>query len=546
MVAANREFTTEDLLKEEAEIIRESFVAHKTRVNITTTSASTEDDLVERVRESVPDILHFTGHGDPSGEILLRTAEGPLRRKTGKSLARILRTADVVPQCIVLNNCSVFRGERNLLSVCENLVRMTPYGAFDYSLGFARNFYRSFAKTDKYEAAFGETISGMKEAGLLTSIKIEFKRGEPSPTPLGGIEFDEPRIYRDVADSVAGAPNVKATRSEASFGRKYRVWFGTNRKPLNMGSNQIAFGTDRDAELHYGYCEVAIPKYHKIGSVGTVWWKRWPAWQDDRLRIVSTTPLVEEGFWSELQEDIASLSKKEKTVLLFVHGYNVSFEGAALRTAQMGADLKVTGPSAFFSWPSKGRVKDYAADVASIEGSEGLLRAFLEQLTIKSGAERIHVIAHSMGNRGTIRAFNTLLANVSAGSKVRFGQIFLAAPDIDVQLFKQLAIAYPKLSDRTTMYVSARDKALWGSSFLHDYPRAGYKPPTTVVAGIDTVEVSNIDLTFLGHGYIAAARTVLQDMHALMLANTPPEKRMGIESVSDDVDNVPKYWRIRA
>jgi len=46
-------------------------------------------------------------------------------------------------------------------------------------------------------------------------------------------------------------------------------------------------------------------------------------------------------------------------VLLFVHGYNVSFEDAARRTGQLAYDLGFEGPTVFFSWPSRGSVTAY-------------------------------------------------------------------------------------------------------------------------------------------------------------------------------------------
>ena len=75
------------------------------------------------------------------------------------------------------------------------------------------------------------------------------------------------------------------------------------------------------------------------------------------------------------------------------------------------------------------------------------------------------------------------------------------------------------------MYVSSNDLALNSSGIIHAHPRAGYTPPVTVVHGIDTIEVSEIDLTFLGHGYVAEAREVLTDMHALMSSNQSPDSR---------------------
>lgn len=162
-------------------------------------------------------------------------------------------------------------------------------------------------------------------------------------------------------------------------------------------------------------------------------------------------------------------------------------------------------------------------------------------LVQKSGVEKIHIIAHSMGNRGLLRAMQRMLAQVQAASGISFGQIFLAAPDVDPDLFEGLVEAYRQLAERTTLYVSAKDKALATSGIIHDHPRVGFFPPITVIEGIDTVEVSNIDLTLLGHGYYADARDLLQDMHELLLHNTSPEKRFGLRRVHMGTQN---YWMI--
>ncbi len=81
------------------------------------------------------------------------------------------------------------------------------------------------------------------------------------------------------------------------------------------------------------------------------------------------------------------------------------------------------------------------------------------------------------------------------------------------------------ISERKTLYVSEKDNAVEASSWLHQYPRAGFTPPVTTVYGIDTIEVKNIDLTILGHSYFAEAEAVLYDMHSLLSNNLPPEQR---------------------
>ena len=47
---------------------------------------------------------------------------------------------------------------------------------------------------------------------------------------------------------------------------------------------------------------------------------------------------------------------------LFIHGYNVTFEGAARRTAQMAYDLGFNGAAVFYSWPSQGTPTAYTID----------------------------------------------------------------------------------------------------------------------------------------------------------------------------------------
>jgi esterase/lipase superfamily enzyme len=63
--------------------------------------------------------------------------------------------------------------------------------------------------------------------------------------------------------------------------------------------------------------------------------------------------------------------------VIFVHGYNVSFEQAALRAAQIGFDLSVKGAMGFFSWPSQGTLGGYISDEASVEASEAAIMEFM-------------------------------------------------------------------------------------------------------------------------------------------------------------------------
>lgn len=327
-------------------------------------------------------------------------------------------------------------------------------------------------------------------------------------------------------------------------GRTYKVWFGTTRQPgRDQQDTSLAYTAVRGAAVQYGSCDVFVPKSHRIGSTGSPWWKRLLTLTDDRLRILGVTALDPGSHWGEIANAIAEKPVEQRYAILFVHGYNVSFQEAALRAAQIGVDLGAPAVG-FFSWPSQGTLDGYLADAASIEASEQAIAQYMSDFATQAGAETVHVIAHSMGNRGVLRAAYSLVGNRSPTHSRLFGQFILAAADVDVDTFAQRCAAYQALGKRTTLYVSAKDRAVEASSWLHRFPRVGIMPPVTVMDGIDTVNITNADLTLLGHGYVAQARDVLLDMHSLIVNDAPPDTRFGLRPMTTPAGK--RYWAIGA
>ena len=332
-------------------------------------------------------------------------------------------------------------------------------------------------------------------------------------------------------------PSPRAVKSE------YVVWYGTNRRRYDASDLTKGYSAERDSKVHYGSCRVYIPEAHKIGSLGSPWWKRLMTWTDDRLKLREIKEVSNTSFWHQIALRLSRLSVAERHAVIFVHGYNVSFHDAALRAAQIGVDLSIKGIVAFFSWPSQGSFGGYVADSASIEASEQDITNFMLDVVSRSGAEAVHIIAHSMGNRGVLRAVNRIAQQAQQRSGVPFGQIILAAADVDSDTFRLLSDAYAQVARRTTLYVSERDRAVEASHWLHQFPRVGLMPPVCVAHGIDTVGVTNVDLTLLGHGYIGDAREVLQDIHELITKGSPPEHRFGIKEQTTPSGE--RFWMLR-
>lgn len=320
----------------------------------------------------------------------------------------------------------------------------------------------------------------------------------------------------------------------------YKVWYATNR--AREGQSFTSELTDR---LLFGDCRVEIPKSHKFGSLGSnpLLGRILRVNSDGALSIAQTSCWsLEIGPKAFVNSVRTALGKTCNQILVYVHGYNISFENAILRAAQIGFDLKVPVTTAF-CWASKGCLESYPADEDTIRLSAHHLADFLSLLHANFPKHRINIIAHSMGNR----ALMDVLSNIEsypglAGAK--FGQIVLAAPDIDVRLFRKFAAAYPRLSARTTLYVCSKDRALQVSGREHENVRTGYCPPITVVKGIDTIEATNVNLDMLGHGYYAEAASVLYDIAMLLQTGSPPSKRPAL--LRTKCDDGAAYWTFRA
>lgn len=313
---------------------------------------------------------------------------------------------------------------------------------------------------------------------------------------------------------------------------QFVVWYGTDREPRGRDT-AFGYANHRDPQgvLHYGRCVVNIPVAHKFGSIGSPRWKGLLSPKEsDRLQLLRVVPCGDGAeFASLVGSTLESNSPPDRRALVYVHGYATTFKQAAVRAAQIGFDLKADGVTAFYSWPSAGAVLAYLKDTTTVEASEHHFVTFLMNLAEKSNVTRVDLIVHSMGNRLVARSLQQVAARL-APSGVRLGAIVLAAPDIDVNVFKMLAGVYPQIGTNTTMYVSRKDRALDLSKTLWRGDRAGFTPPITIEPDIHTIEVTDIDVSRLGHGYYAAAAPVLYDIREVLSGRYDPSKRLRLKT----------------
>ncbi len=219
--------------------------------------------------------------------------------------------------------------------------------------------------------------------------------------------------------------------------------------------------------------------------------------------------------------------------VVFVHGYNTTFEHALYRTAQLAYDLEFDGVPYLYSWPSKGEESGYLYDRDSADRARTYFLQFLGKIAHETKAKKIHIIAHSMGTRPLLEALRT--DHGRTARQLRIGEVILAAPDIDADVFRDIAMTIAGAAQGMTLYASANDRALKASKAIAGgKPRAGDVPASgpVVTPGIETVDITEAgpdSIMGLNHTTYAERSHVLSDMWLLLKEGVhPPDKRFAV------------------
>lgn len=110
-----------------------------------------------------------------------------------------------------------------------------------------------------------------------------------------------------------------------------------------------------------------------------------------------------------------------------------------------------------------------------------------------------------------------------------FSQVILAAPDMDADVFReQLAPRMLRLARGVTLYGSSDDRAILASKKAHQIARAGEGGENLpIIPGIDSIDVTGMDATFLAHSYIGAV-SVLGDVAQIFCEGKTSGQRFGL------------------
>ncbi len=319
------------------------------------------------------------------------------------------------------------------------------------------------------------------------------------------------------------------------------ILYGTDRKINPENSDWEDYYTEGRDKLQLGVAQVSIPKKHKFGEMERP--NRLLFWQKEKIGehvvVVKLKDINKKDFTKLLSNKLKNVT--EKDILIFIHGFNVTFASAIRRTAQISYDLQFKGVPMTYSWPSQGDVNSYMKDESSIQYTVPQLLIFLQTIIENREDANIHIIGHSMGTRALTNALKEI--SYIYPNKPVFKNIILAAPDIDKDVFIGLLPFITKTTEQITLYASSDDTALKLSQTLHSGGRIGQGGDDIfVIENLDTIDATGVDTSLLGHSYFAEKEVLLNDLKDVIEKSLPPTKR---KSLIEKIKSQLAYWKFK-
>lgn len=310
-------------------------------------------------------------------------------------------------------------------------------------------------------------------------------------------------------DRIIGLGVSEVTAAKVRGVTTHRIFVATTRA---KSEDQFElFSGKRSSTLSLAHLDVSVPPAHKIGAVE----RSRSNLPDPAKHFTVTNPVLVEApkaFDQKINAALASRPVGNRDVLVFIHGYNVTFSDAVLRVGQFVHDSGFKGVPVLFSWASRGRTADYVYDINSALQARDQLVA-LGGILAGTKAEKFDIVAHSMGNLLAIEALRQVQIKGLFNKTGRLRRVILASPDIDVDLFKTQLAVFPDKENQFYVLISKDDRALELSRRLAGgVSRVGAADPVKLAGlGINVIDVTEInDTSNINHSKFTASPAIVQ------------------------------------
>lgn len=198
-MASNPNGTAQLRLDEEARSIQEMIrlSEHRDSVELRSRWAVRASDIQQAINEENPTIIHFSGHGADTGELVLQNSDGSPKFVTKEAIAQAISTVSDTVRLVFFNACFSAIQAKEIVEYIEAAIGMTVSIGDEAARVFAAQFYSSIG----FGLSLKKSFLQAKAALMLEGIPEE---DTPQLFLRDGVDVNEITIVKP-----AGLDNVE-------------------------------------------------------------------------------------------------------------------------------------------------------------------------------------------------------------------------------------------------------------------------------------------------------------------------------------------------
>jgi CHAT domain-containing protein len=128
--------------------------------------AARPDDLLQLLNEHKPHIVHFSGHGNESGEIILADNNGLSKAVSVKAIKSLMTSLKDNIQIVILNACYSKEQATAITEVINCAIGMNAAINDPAAIIFAASFYRAIGFARSAKEAFDQGVTALALEGF--------------------------------------------------------------------------------------------------------------------------------------------------------------------------------------------------------------------------------------------------------------------------------------------------------------------------------------------------------------------------------------------
>lgn len=226
-LASNPQDTTRLKLDEELGAITDRLHESEYRevINLVPHWAVGPDDLILKLNDLKPEIIHFSGHGSQAGELMLTDQHGMSTPARPAALKKLFGSLMYTPRLVVLNTCYSEVQAKAIRSLVDCVIGMQGSVADEAARTFAASFYRALGFGVPVKFAFEQGVAAIMLHNLPDEDKPHLLKRQGINPAQEYLVFHNPEVDI-IASNLAVARSMFADRTQleaASRERKAQV-----------------------------------------------------------------------------------------------------------------------------------------------------------------------------------------------------------------------------------------------------------------------------------------------------------------------------------